>query len=79
MSGSIDMSNKLYNLNSAIGKYNFQKELKYHEGHVLNICPQVGGNGFISAGRDNKAILIDGDGSPVMEFIGHEGAVNSVS
>ena len=79
MSGSIDMSNKLYNLNSAIGKYNFQKELKYHEGHVLNICPQVGGNGFISAGRDNKAILIDGDGSPVMEFIGHEQAVNSVS
>ena len=39
----------------------------------------MGGNGFISAGRDNKAILIDADGSPLMEFIGHEAAVNSVS
>ena len=79
MSGSIDMTNKTYNLNQAIGKYNFGKELKYHDGHVLDICPQIGGTGFFSAGRDKKMILIDTEGSPVMEFIGHEQAVNSVS
>ena len=79
MSGSIDMTNKMWNLNNAIGKYNFSKEVKYHEGHVLDICPQVGGTGFFSAGRDNKVILIDADGNPAMEFKGHELAVNSVS
>ena len=72
MSGSIDMSNKVFNLNNAIGKYNFAKEVKYHEGHVLDICPQVGGTGFFSAGRDGKVILIDADGNPTMEFKGHE-------
>ena len=79
MSGSIDMSNKIYNLNNAIGKYNFQKEVKYHEGHVLELCPQVGGDGWFSGGRDKKAILISNQGDPIMEFIGHEGAINSIS
>ena len=69
----------MFNLNNAIGKYNFGKAVKYHDGHVLDLTPQVGGQGFFSAGRDGKCILIDGDGSPVMEFKGHEQAVNSVS
>ena len=39
MSGSIDMSNKLYNLNNMTGKYEFVREVKYHDGFVLDICP----------------------------------------
>jgi len=39
MSGSIDKTNKLYNLNNATGKYEFTKEVQYHEGFVLSICP----------------------------------------
>ena len=72
MSGSIDLSNKIFNLNNAIGKYNFAKEVKYHEQYVMDICPQVGGTGFLSAARDKKIILIDADGNPAMEYLGHE-------
>jgi hypothetical protein len=53
MSGSVDYTNKLYHQNQG-GIYEFDKELKYHNGFVLDICPDVTGNGFFSAGRDNK-------------------------
>ena len=35
--------------------------------------------GFFSGGRDNKIMMIDLEGSPVCEMLGHEGAVNSLS
>lgn len=78
MSGSIDMTNKLY-MREASGQYQFTREMAYHEGFVMNLCATVDGTGFFSAGRDNKIILIDLEGNPIMEFKGHEGAVNSVS
>ena len=37
MSGSIDMTNKMWNLNNAIGKYNFSKEVKYHEQVLIQV------------------------------------------
>lgn len=79
MSGSIDYTNKLYNLNQGTGLYDFTKEVKYHEGFVLDICSMVNGLGFFSAGRDNKAMAIDIEGNPMIEFHGHEAGVNSVS
>lgn len=39
MSGSIDKTNKLFSLNNKTGKYDFTKEVSYHDGFVLNICP----------------------------------------
>lgn len=54
MSGSIDMTNKMYLLDSDTGKYDFQKEMKYHDGFVLNLIPTLEGDGFFSAGKDKK-------------------------
>ena len=71
MSGSIDMTNKMYNYNSGSGRYDFDKEVKYHDGFVLNIIPEITGNGFLSAGRDNKILHIDNHGTPILEFNGH--------
>lgn len=79
MSGSIDMTNKIYKLDPLSGKYSFTKEVKYHEGFVLNIIPTLSGEGFFSAGRDGKIIQIDIEGNPVKEFVGHTAAVNSLS
>ena len=40
---------------------------------------RVSGLGFFSGGRDNKIMMIDLEGNPVSELLGHEGAVNSLS
>ena len=61
------------------GKYNFEKEVKYHDGFVLALFPEITGNGFISAGRDNKIFHIDNHGSPIKEYNAHTAAVNSIS
>jgi hypothetical protein len=53
MSGSVDFTNKIYNMSNT-GLYEFDKETKYHEGFVLDVIPEVTGNGFLSAGRDSK-------------------------
>jgi WD40 repeat protein len=39
MSGSIDMTNKLYLLDNMTGRYEFIREMKYHDGFVLSIVP----------------------------------------
>ena len=64
---------------SNTGLYEFDKETKYHEGFVLDVIPEVTGNGFLSAGRDSKIFQVDLQGSPVQLFEGHEQAVNSLS
>ena len=79
MSGSIDFSNKMYTLNRQTGKYEFTKEVLHHEGFVMNIIPAMNGTGFYSAGKDQRVVLIDLEGSPVLEYSGHTGAVNSLS
>ena len=79
MSGSIDFSNKMYTLNRATGKYEFTKEVLHHEGFVMNIIPNIAGTGFLSAGKDQRIVLIDVEGNPTLEYTGHTGAVNSLS
>jgi hypothetical protein len=69
----------LFHLNTNSGKYDFVKEIKYHEGFILDICPMVSGLGFFSGARDNKIMMVDLEGNPVHEFLGHQGAVNSLS
>jgi len=39
MSGSMDKTNKLFNLNDLTGKYEFTKEVAYHEGFVISVTP----------------------------------------
>ena len=79
MSGSIDFSNKMYTFNRQIGKYEFIKEVLHHEGFVMNIIPAMNGTGFYSAGKDQRVVMIDLEGNPVLEYTGHTGAVNSLS
>jgi hypothetical protein len=52
-------------LNPTSGKYDFVKEVKYHEGFILDICPMVSGLGFFSGARDNKIMMVDLEGNPV--------------
>lgn len=74
----MDKTNKMFSLNNDTGKYDFQKEMTYHEGFVVSVAPMVNGLGFFSGGRDNKIMMIDIEGNPVQELIGHESAVNSL-
>lgn len=39
MSGSVDYTNKIYMLDNLTGKYEFLREMKYHNGFVLSITP----------------------------------------
>ena len=39
MSGSMDKTNKMLNLNPETGKYEFCKEMNYHEGFVVSVTP----------------------------------------
>ena len=79
MSGSIDFSNKMYSLNPATGKYDYLKEIVHHEGFVMDIIPSVTGTGFFSAGKDQRIVLIDIEGNPTLEYMGHTSSVNSLS
>ena len=79
MSGSIDFSNKMYTLNRQTGKYDYLKEVVHHEGFVMDIIPNITGTGFFSAGKDQRIVMIDIEGNPTLEYMGHEGAVNSLS
>ena len=36
LSGSMDTSSKLFILNNATGRYDFEKEINYHTGYVLS-------------------------------------------
>jgi phospholipase A-2-activating protein len=79
MSGSIDKSAKLFILNNATGKYEFENEFMHHNDFVYSICPSVTGDGFFTGGKDGKAYKVDLKGNKLQTFTGHTGAVNSIS
>jgi phospholipase A-2-activating protein len=79
LTGSIDKSSKLFVLNNATGKYEFDKEIVYHQDFVYATAPSVAGDGFFTGGKDGKMYKVDLMGNPVMIYEGHESAVNSIS
>lgn len=79
VSGSIDKSTKLFQINNTNGKYSFDREFVYHEGFIYAVLSSVDANGFFSASKDKKIYHIDSFGNPSILFEGHEGAVNSLS
>ncbi len=79
LSGSIDKSCKLFILNNATGKYDFDKEIMYHQDYVYATAPSVTGDGFFTGGKDGKMFKVDLMGNPVMIYEGHESAINSIS
>mmetsp|Transcript_23414 Transcript_23414/g.17849 ORF Transcript_23414/g.17849 Transcript_23414/m.17849 type:complete len:136 (-) Transcript_23414:1605-2012(-) len=79
LSGSIDTTAKLYLLHNNTGKYEFERETKYHGDFVYSVHPDISGNGFFTGGKDNKCYLMDLLGNPLGMYEGHEGPVNSIS
>ena len=79
VSGSIDKSVKTFSLHKATGKYNFEKQLTYHDSFVYSVQASVADDGFFSASKDKRIIRVDLEGNPVKEFLGHENVVNSLS
>ena len=79
VSGSIDHSCKIMNVDKSTGKYSFEKELNYHDSFVLSVHPHVSNNGFYTASKDRKIMHVDAQGNPTKQFEGHENCVNSVS
>ena len=66
-------------MNRQTGKYEYLKEIVHHEGFVMDIIPSVTGTGFFSASKDKRIVLFDVEGNPNLEYLGHEGPVNSLS
>ncbi|TNV85584.1 hypothetical protein FGO68_gene1924 [Halteria grandinella] len=79
LSGSIDSTSKLFTLSNLTGKYEFDKELSYHTGFVYSTAPSVSGDGFFTGGKDAKIFKVNLLGDPLMQYEGHEAAVNSLS
>ena len=78
ISGSIDKSLKLFNFDKDHGRYIFEKELAYHDEYVYSVTAAVNNTGFFSGSKDRKIFKLDVHGNPLMEYLGHEGVVNSL-
>ena len=65
----------MFNLNAS-GLYEFDKELVYHESFVYSLA--TGYDCFFSASKDKKIFMVDGHGSPIGCFEGHQNTVNCV-
>jgi WD40 repeat protein len=79
ISGSIDTTSKMFMLNNATGRYDFDKENNYHSSFVYATAPSVNGSSFFTGGKDGKIFQIDLMGNPLNMLEGHESAVNSLS
>jgi phospholipase A-2-activating protein len=78
MTGAMDLRNRLFNLHAESGKYEFDKEVQYHQGYVYSVSPAQDGISFFSSGKDGMVYRIDLQGNPVMELQAHDAAVNCV-
>lgn len=61
------------------GAYTLVKDTNYHTDYVYVARSLVSNNGFLTGSKDSKIILMDNEGNPLSEFIGHSQIVNSIS
>ena len=61
------------------GKYFFVNDSKLHTDFIYKVLTLKNQKGYLTASKDRTIIQIDNDGNIVMEYVGHEGAVNSLS
>jgi WD40 repeat protein len=78
LTGSIDSTCRLYDLDNLSGRYLPNLTLTHHKDSVLCVTPMVSGLGFFTGGRDNIIKMVDLEGTLIREFKGHEQAVNSL-
>lgn len=60
-------------------EYIFDKDTFLHEDYIYVIKADALDRGFFTGSKDKKMVYMDNEGSPLGEFIGHTGAVNSIS
>lgn len=61
------------------GEYIFDKDSFLHEDYIYVVKADVLDRGFFTGSKDKKMIYMDNEGSPLGEFVGHNGVVNSIS
>lgn len=79
LTGSLDLSCGLFHRDSEKANYNVLGDCKLHDQYVFKVLALKSKDGFLTASKDRKIIQIDLIGNPVREYLGHEGAVNSLS
>lgn len=78
MTGAMDLRNRLFQLHHDSGKYEFDKEVQYHQGYVYSVKASHDKASFFSAGKDGRVYQIDPSGNPMLELQAHEQPVNCV-
>ena len=61
------------------GTYTFLKDTKYHDDYIYVVRPEIQSKGFFTGSKDKRIILMDNEGNPLGEFMGHNGTINSIS
>lgn len=77
VSGSFDKSCAYFQKQAGI--YTAIKDTSYHHDYVYVVRSLVNDAGFLSGSKDSKILLMDNEGNPLGEFIGHSQTVNSLS
>lgn len=77
LTGSLDKTCAFFEKKN--GKYEFSKESKLHDDFVYKVYALKTKDGFLTGSKDCRVILMDNTGNPLAEFVGHTGAVNSIS
>jgi phospholipase A-2-activating protein len=77
VTGSFDKTCALYIKESSI--YSVVRDFSYHDDYIYIARSLVTDKGFLTGSKDSKIILVDNEGNPLNEFIGHSQTVNSIS
>lgn len=77
LTGSFDKTCALYE--KLAGLYNVTKDTSYHDDYVYVVRALKSGQGFLTGSKDAKILLMDNEGNPLNEFLGHSQTVNSIS
>jgi len=79
VSGGLDSCVIMWRRPSTTESFALHKKLGHHSDFVYALAPSHEADGaFYSASKDRTAVRVDADGNPVVQFVGHEGAVCSV-
>ena len=77
ITGSFDKTSAL--LIKEYDIYSVVKCLTYHEDYIYSSSALITDKGFLTGSKDSKIILVDNEGNPLNEFIGHSQTVSSLS
>jgi phospholipase A-2-activating protein len=79
VTGSFDKTCSYFSWSEGDGSYIHLKDTNYHDDYVYVVRSEIGNKGFFSGSKDTKVILMDNEGNPMGEYIGHTGTVNDIS